>query len=797
MKSAVLSICLLSGILPARASGGAERAGTDVLVQNFCIRCHDTDTETALNFDELASDLSDTHTFRQWEQVYDRVHAGEMPPASEPQPGDEMVDAFLSKLKLDLRAANLAVRSRHGRVPARRLSRREFDHTIRDLLGVEGDFASLLPEENQAGSFDTVGSSQHFTGLHLESCLRAADMALDRAIRLGANPVRRMELDLLNSDHLNDFHEKEIRLGGNISRKLQTGVALFRDVDYLVRSDLLGFKVRAPGIYRISGTAEVFQSTDPVTLKVVVKDVSGLSRLVGVQDLMPGETHTFDVRARMDRTKVFYATMAEERAHRQILADIIDSGGAANYEGKGIVLRSLQIEGPLTEGWPPQSTRDILCGVRLAGPREDGTYEVELDKPILDHVSEIVSRFARRAFRRPLAEHERKTFVSLAKPAIADGRSFADVIRLPLRAILSSPQFLMLTGRAGPLDDYALASRLSFFLWKSLPDEELLSLAERGQLCESDVLSRQVDRMLDDDRSERFIGDFLAQWLRLDEIDDTAPDERLYPEYDEVLHWSIRRETESFFRELIAANHGISSLIDSNFVLINRRLATHYGIEGVTGQHMQKVSLPEGSPRGGILGQASILKVTANGLVTSPVRRGDFVLSDFLGTPPPRPPDGVGSIEPDVTGVKSIRDTLKQHRSDDACGACHQKIDPPGLALECFDPIGGYRTHYRSSFHEIFSLETYREGPAVDTGGVTPDGEKFEGIRGFRRLLLEQRHQLARHFVSRLIVYSTGGEIEFADREELDRILNRTRQDGYPVRSIIHEVVQSQLFRNR
>ena len=319
------------------------------------------------------------------------------------------------------------------------------------------------------------------------------------------------------------------------------------------------------------------------------------------------------------------------------------------------------------------------------------------------------------------------------------------------------------------------------------------------------MLAAQVDRMLDDEKCMRFVRDFLGQWLRLHDIDLTTPDEQLYPEYDDMLRQAMLSESELFFRELINRDIGVSNLIDSEFTFLNRRLAEHYGIPDIAGQNFRRVQLPEGSPRGGILAHASVMKVTANGTVTSPVRRGNFVLATLLGQPTHTPPADVGSIEPDTRGTTTIRETLDAHRHLEECATCHRYIDPPGFALESFDVIGGFRTRYRSL--EIGdrpermlygrAIHEYRDGLDVDASGMTADGQPFEEIRGFRELLLAEEEQVARHFISQLLVYSTGGEIRFADREELDRIVELTRGTGFTVRTIIHEVVQSELFQEQ
>jgi len=396
-----------------------------------------------------------------------------------------------------------------------------------------------------------------------------------------------------------------------------------------------------------------------------------------------------------------------------------------------------------------------------------------------------------------------EVFASLANPLLADERPFLEAVRVPLRAILSAPSFLYQSGAPGVLDDYRLATRLSYFLWRSMPDAELFDVARNGRLSDPKVLARQVDRMLDDARSERFVKDFAGQAFRLYELKATTPDPGLYPEYDDRLGQAMQRETELFLAELIAEDLGVGHLIDAAFTFLNRRLAEHYDIPGVEGQQMRKVTLPPDSPRGGLLTQASILKITANGTTTSPIPRGNFVLANLLGQPAPPPPAGVTAIEPDTRGTTTIREQLDAHRANPTCASCHRTIDPPGFALESFDPIGGFRTRYRvaggeTTFGEFTVPLPYRESPPVDASGVTPEGDAFSGIEDYKRLLLSRElDQVARHLASQLLVFSTGAEIEFADRDTVEQIVEQGRTDGHPIRTMIHQVVQSDLFRRR
>ena len=812
MKYVLPLVILSCSLLTSSARGQTFKKKFQSLSKSSCIHCHDADTETGLNLDAIGDDLGDAETFRQWEKIFDRITSGEMPPESEERPNPKQLKTALAFLEKDLRASSLARQEQFGRVPARRLTKLEYGYTIRDLLLIDSDVTSEIPDEVESGSFDTVGAAQRISAVHMESYLKAADQSLDRALVLSRNPYVRRELDFINNRFLNEFHDKPLSLGGNISRRLEDGVALFRDVDYLLNSGIVGFQVPTPGIYRITSKVAAFQSREPVTFKLILKEPSGGAKLLTAHDLVPGKTETVVVSTYMKPGDIFYTTFESKTDFPAQLAVL----GAKNYKGMGIAIKGQRVEGPLSENWPPQSTTSLLDGLELKEKpapsglgayfrnrdpkyRNQPAYSVVLDRTPMEQVAETVERFAPRAFRRPLLEGELESFVSLAHPAIEEGRGFTDVLRVSLRSVLTSPQFMLFGGQPGELDDYALASRLSYFLWKSMPDEQLFSLASEGRLSDPEVLAGQVERMLADKKSNRFVRDFLGQWLLLYKINATMPDEKLYPEYDELLGQAVPREPELFFTELVEKNLGLGNLVDSDFTFLNRRLAEHYGIAGITGQQFRRVELSEESPRGGILTQAAVLKVTANGTVTSPVTRGNFVLTSILGTPPLPPPPTVGSIEPDTRGQTTIREILSAHRDTDTCNRCHREIDPPGFALESFDPIGGFRTRYRangSSGSSFFGgAKTYKEGPVVDASGVTADGKEFSGMREFKQHLLNEKEQIARHFISQLVVFSTGGEIQFADREEVEAILDRTRDEGFPVRTIIHEVVQSRLFR--
>jgi hypothetical protein len=355
------------------------------------------------------------------------------------------------------------------------------------------------------------------------------------------------------------------------------------------------------------------------------------------------------------------------------------------------------------------------------------------------------------------------------------------------------------------LDDWALASRLSYFLWNSMPDRTLLDLAKQGKLKDPATLRDQVERLLKDPKAERFIADFLDQWLELRDIEFTTPDKKLYPEFGPFLRDSMVPESQAYFRELLENDLGTRYIVASDFAMLNSRMAEHYRIAGVSGSGFRKISLPPGSHRGGFLAQASVLRVTANGTVTSPVKRGAWVMKQILGEPPAPPPGDVPAVEPDIRGTITIREQLTKHRSDRSCAACHAKIDPPGFALESFDVIGGWRERYRSLGEGDVPDPAVTGRPRVpylfaqmvDASGETAAGVPFKDFEGFRNLLLKDERVLARNLARQLTVYATGAPIGFADRVEIERLLNRARPSNYGVRSLIHEVVQSEIFKRK
>jgi hypothetical protein len=492
------------------------------------------------------------------------------------------------------------------------------------------------------------------------------------------------------------------------------------------------------------------------------------------------------------------------------LPPAVEKIGADKYTGPGLVIQWVDVEGPLMASWPPPSHKAIfgnLPQTRMPTPNDPDHREVVSQQPVAD-AGRILRDFARRAFRRAVTDEDIKPFLARVKSRLEQNYTFEQAMRVGLRGILASPNFLFLREKANAanapaaarLDDYALASRLSYFLWSSMPDEELFKLAEARRLHEPAVLHEQVERMLRDPKASAFTENFTGQWLSLRAIDATSPDRTLYPEYDDILKVASLKETLMFFDEVLKNDLSLANFVSSDFTFVNARLAKHYGIPGIEGTGMRKVSLPPEIHRGGVLTMASVMKVTANGTTTSPVLRGAWVLERILGTPPPKPPADVEAVEPDIRGATTIRAQLAKHRQDETCASCHTRIDPPGFALESFDVIGGWREKYRAlsnNGEKDSQGRRVRPGPAVDPSDVLPDGRKFRDIDEYRKLLLDDKDQLARNLTEKLLAYSTGAAPTKADKSAVETIVRNVRDHNYGFRSLIHEIVASTLFQTK
>ncbi|NBR85134.1 MAG: DUF1592 domain-containing protein [Proteobacteria bacterium] len=782
----------------------APSANTDNPAQRLfaqhCQKCHSgTKPKGGFDLDNLSQNFADRKTREQWLAVLEQLQTGAMPPKDKPRPPVAEVQSAVKWISERTEAAELAHRATAGRVVLRRLNRAEYANTVRDLLGVEVDLADLLPPDTSTSGFDNSAELLHTSSYLLRSYLDAADHVLNEAI---ANKPQ----SWLLKKHFDIREEKSVKPTGSVYRHVDDGVAIFAAWESAnIRVTMWNFRSHVRGKYRFRISGYGFQSEGkPVNFRVT----AGTLKEVTEERLID----YFAVPA--DKPTVIEFTEQLEPENRiRIIAEglpalppAVEKIGADKYKGPGLVIQWVDIEGPLMESWPPPSHKAIFGDLPLKRVAPE-RFEVQSSQPLAD-AERILRDSARRAFRRPVTEEDIKPFLARVKSRLEQNYSFEEAMRVGLRGILVSPDFLFLREKpsaAGApattkLDDFALASRLAYFLWSSMPDEPLFKLAEARKLREPGVLHEQVERMLRDPKARAFTENFTGQWLSLRAIDATMPDRTLYPEYDDILKTASLKETKLFFDEVLKNDLSVANFVASDFTFVNARLARHYGIPGIEGTEMRRVTLPPGSHRGGVLTMASVLKVTANGTTTSPIIRGAWVLERILGTPPPKPPADVEAIEPDIRGATTIREQLAKHRSVESCASCHRKIDPPGFALESFDVIGGWRENYRALTNggqKDSQGRRVRPGPAVDPSDSLPDGRRFRDIDEYKKLLLDDKDQLVRCLTEKLLAYSTGAAPTKADKAEVEAIVRKLRGHNYGFKSLIQEVVQSPVFQSK
>jgi hypothetical protein len=559
-----------------------------------------------------------------------------------------------------------------------------------------------------------------------------------------------------------------------------------------------------------------------------------LSKTVGVMPAPSLEPRETEIKAWLEpREQLIFDPVS---VHPRFLGDHKARGGVTlDYTGTGVAIDWFEVEGPVFESWPPESHRrlfgdlpistipegsSVISPRRVPLPSQYSTCvpaatrdfpKEELKRPLETVQSanpaadarKLLSIFLPRALRRPVPPKLVEAYVKLVEERLAANECFEDAMRRAYVAVLTSPDFLFHRGDGeggdGDCDAFALASRLSYWLWNSPPDEPLLAAAASGALANPKEIHAQIDRLLADPRSDRFIADFTDQWLELNRIEETDPDRDLYPEFSLPLEWDMVAETRSFIRELIVKNLPARTLVDADFTMLTQRLAAHYGIPGVEGVEVRRVAVPPGAHRGGLLTQAAILKLTANGTTTSPVKRGVWLLDRVLDDPVPPPPQSVPAVEPDTRGTTTIREQLAKHSNDVSCAVCHSRIDPAGFAMECFDPIGGFRDRYRSTSKGDLPPDDvvkrwrarYRIGLPVDSSGEMADGRKYTGIDEMKAILAADDRGLARAFTGHLVRYATGADLTYADRRAIEKAVDASASTRYGLLSLLHALVDA------
>ena len=856
MKRSLL-VCMLA-LVAASSTTPARADVREAFVATHCVACHSgSKPEGGLDLEKLSHDPADAAAVEQWVAVHDRIAAGEMPPPEEEQPAEDERRAMLADLSGWLTAADQAVQRRDGRAAYRRLTAAEYENALRDLLDLPNlHVRRMLPADGVRHGFDKIGDGLDLSHVQMQQYLAAADRALDMAIatrpvpppvlskRFDVAPMLKFRQNLISGAAVlldgfkpdtawcNDGRKDPDEPGTDGKSAPLSGKSVgFFTPKQGGHEKYISFVPMFPGRYRMRmsiwsfvwnhGTVEPSPRPEVATLQCD-------TRSLGYFDAPSLEPQVHEITAWLPGK---HPLMFD-------VASLTNFSGNSRDHRPGIAIDWLEVEGPLHDSWPPESHRRLFgdlpiepvspeatarppARVRLepanwAWPGRLDLPRGERDRPVETVTStapdadatRLLASFLPRAFRRPVPNDEVARYVAVTLDRLAKGDCFEDAMRQAYRTALTSPHFLFRREAPGPLDDHAVATRLALWLWNGPPDDHLLSVAAAGNLCEPAILTGQIERMLDDPRSDRFIEDFLDQWLNLSDIDDTDPDRTLYPEFQfHYLKDSMLAESRGFFRELLRENLPITSLVVTDFAMLNQRLVQHYGIPGldpheVTGSAIRRVTLPPGSHRGGFLTQGAVLKVTANGTVTSPVIRGSFVSERILGKTIPPPPPNVPAVEPDTRGATTIREQLIRHQADPACATCHRVMDPPGYALESFDVIGGWRDRYRSEgkgdavTERLFDGQRprFRLGPQVDASGELVDGRRFTGFEEFRQLLVADPARLARAFVAQMAMYATGAEPSFADRREIERIVQATAVTGHGIRSLVHELAHSRLF---
>ena len=775
-------------------------------LKTHCQDCHgDGAAEGGFELSQLEGNLDSPATFAKWVQVFDRIHDEEMPPEDYDQPNPSKRSAYLDRLSTVLSDTHAAKKQ----TVLRRLNRSEYEYTMNDLFGTHLDLEGMLPEDSRANEFDNVGESLGLSMVHLQRYIDATRLVLDAAIadRTEAPEPAHIVASYKGSREGDQFI-------GKIWKQLDDGAVVRFSGGGYPSGMLRGSSVRQPGRYRVRVTGYAYQSDEAITFSVGGTSFARGSEkpIYGYWSFAPGgasKTQQIEFETWIDKNYMLaiepYGIFDPERYQRKSIE---------GYDGPGLAILEVTLDGPLLEQWPSQGHRLIFDNLQRqeiepANPAQKKKswykpkFEIVTDQETRD-IQNVLNRVCATAFRRPVEDSDSAEFLQLYTSEREAGDSIEDALKTTVTAIFCSPRFLFLDQPQGKLDSYALASRLSYFLTRSTPDAQLLAAAEDGSLLTDEGLARATNRLLESELSERFLVDWTDNWLDLRDMDFTVPDQKLFPEFDDYLRYSMPLETRAFLRELIDSNLSIVHLVKSDFAMLNSRLAEHYALPQVIGSEVRKVSLPPGHVRGGLLTQAAVLKVTANGTNTSPVKRGAWVLDRILDTPPSPPPPGIPGVEPDIRGASTLRELLDKHRNVQSCQACHEKIDPPGFALESFNPIGGFRERYRSiGGGDRVDLQingrrvNYRLGPEVDSSGQLGQDKTFDNYQQFRDLLASNPEQLTRAFATKLLTFATGRELGFSDRAIVNDIVSRAESQGLGVRDIIHLVVQSEIFRSK
>jgi hypothetical protein len=779
-----MSAVLVGGILMATCAGAtpsvaplqnhaSDRSAFNHFVESNCLDCHNNSEKKAgLALDDLIT--ADVGRNQQgWEAVVRKLSGRQMPPSSMPRPPEKDYEAAIAWLETSL-DASAATHPNPGRTETfRRLNRTEYQNAIRDLLGLDVDVASLLPPDESSLGFDNItvtDLSPTLLNRYLSAAQTISRMAVGRAPSKPREDVFRVRPDVTQ-----DVHVEGLPIG------TRGGIAIPynfpQDGQYEIQVRLMRDRNESIESLHESHELEVLLDRERCKLLTIKPPAKGNS----------DQTLDADLNTRIKATagphNIGVAFLAKSAALLETTRQPLNVHfNFYRHPRLGPAVFQVSIIGPFEASGPGDtpSRRKLFIATPKSSSDEETSAKI------------ILSNLVRRAYRRPANEKDLQTPLEFYRAARADG-DFEAGIELALSSILVNPQFLFHIERDLPnvpsrtaysIDDVTLASRLSFFLWSSIPDSELLDRAESGELRRPEILAEQVKRMLADKRSESLVTDFADQWLYLRNLDSINPDMRLFPDFDDNLRQAMRQETELFFESILREDRSVLDLIKADYTFLNERLAKHYGIPHIYGSFFRRVSLDEHSRRGGLLRQGSILAVTSYATRTSPTIRGQWVLKNLVGSPPPPPPANVPALKDNtVSTTLSVRERLKEHRANQACASCHKLMDPVGFALENFDAVGRWR-------------ESDADKP-IDASGEFLDGSEFNDVTGLEQALLNRPALFVRTLTEKLMTYALGRRLEYYDAPAIRKIVAAARDDNYRFSGIITGIIQSTPFQMR
>ena len=758
------------------------------ILKSHCVRCHGPNKqESRIRLDNLSTDLVEHRAAAEnWNEVLQVLNAGEMPPEDEPQLSALQNKILTNWITTAIRRAIAAGRSTDGRTVLRRLNRIEYQNTMSDLLGLEMDYArDLPPDPPSTDGFRNNGDALRMSALQLEYYLSTARRALSRVIVSGpAPPVYNYQFTDGNVSNWLGGTERSNRLG-----RQQAFLAKMVD-DYPEQG---AFRIQ------VKFTADLKPAVGYPLLEVSVgyrPDTKILFREVEVVEITSGEQQILEFRGRVENHPLPVRGQGKFPGLIVQIRNRYDDGSPLS-KGKDnifpaephlptITIQSVEFEAPVCESWPPDLHQRILFESPLRDTDETA------------YAQAVLKQFMLRAYRRPATPLEVASMVDFLQTIRPEFPTFEDAMRETLAMVLIRPDFLYLLEPAveekRPIDDWELASRLSYFLWSTMPDTRLLELAASGTLHQPQVLSQEVERLLTDPRSNQFVQQFTEQWLHLDVVDHVAINREYYPQFNDRLKDDMRQESEQVFGEILRHNLSALHFLSSDFTMLNGRLARHYGIENVYGVTFRRVTLHPEQHRGGLLGHASVLLSNSTGADSHVIRRAVWIRDRLLNDPPASPPPNVPSLEQTSTGSLqlSIREQLEVHRGTKSCAQCHRDIDPWGITLEHFDAVGLWRDEIRHKSGNEFTTRP------VTATATLPNGHKLTGIDQLKAYLVSERKtDFARALVSRLLGYAIGRRIELSDRETIADLTNQFAKDDFRLRNLVNNIIKSKAFQTK